>query len=248
MTLAAERLTVVKDGATLLGDVSFSVAPGEYVALLGPNGAGKSTLLRTLAGIERTSEGACLMDGAVVATLAVTERARKIAYLPQLRETHWNIDAERLVALGRFAYGAPDRVAEEDRAAVERAMAAADVVHLRSKPVQALSGGEQARVHLARALAAEAPVLLADEPVSALDPRHQVAIMKILRRLADEGRIVVAALHDLDLALHFATRVILLDRGRIAADRPPAAALSADTVRTVFGIENVDRRWRLAGA
>ncbi len=144
--------------------------------------------------------------------------------------------AEAIVALGRYAYGAPRRLAPADRAAVERAVAAADIEAFRTRIVTTLSGGEQARVHLARALAAEAPVLLADEPTAALDPGHQLAIMEILAGRAGAGGLVIAALHELDLAARFCTRIVVVSAGRIVADGPPAEALAEENVETVFGV------------
>jgi iron complex transport system ATP-binding protein len=234
--LSARQATIERGGAQILATINLNMSACDFVALIGPNGAGKTTLLRALAGLEPLSSGECRFDEIPISALSPRERARKIAYLPQLREVHWNIDVERLVSLGRYAYGSPDRLRGPDIAAVERALVAADAAHLRRRAVHRLSGGEQARAHLARALAAEAPALLADEPAASLDPRHQISIMRILRSRADAGALVVAALHDLDLALQFATRVVLLDRGRIVAEGAPGEVLTEKMLSPVFGV------------
>jgi iron complex transport system ATP-binding protein len=236
MKLGARNIGFAHGPTPVLGNISFSAVSGEFIALLGPNGAGKSTLLRCLAGLLSPSEGDVLLDGRSVRELTVRERARRIAYLPQLREAHWGVSVERVAALGRFAYGAPDRLAEADRAAVARALADADIVRLANRSADSLSGGELARMHLARALAAEAPVILLDEPVAALDVRHQLAIMALLRARARQGALVVAALHDLDLAARHATRAIVLGDGRLAADGPPRDVFRGDIVERIFGV------------
>ncbi len=234
--LLASALTVRRGGATLLSDVSIDARGGDFIGLVGPNGAGKTTLLRALAAIEPLVDGAVAIDGGALGLLSPRQRARKIAYLPQQRETAWAITAEAVVSLGRFAYGAPMRLGAQDREAVARALDAAGAAAFRTRTMTTLSGGEQARIHLARALAAETPILLADEPTAALDPRHQRAIMAAMREKAGAGGIVIAALHDLALAQRHCTRLIVLDHGRLVADRPAPGALTPELLDRVFGI------------
>ncbi|MBI1365301.1 MAG: ATP-binding cassette domain-containing protein [Alphaproteobacteria bacterium] len=233
--IEARDVIVGRDGRILNG-VSLSARAGEMIGLVGPNGAGKTTLLRALAGLEPVSAGSCDIDGQAAAAMAPTVRARKLSYLPQTRPLFWSMTVEAIVALGRFAYGAPDRLEGEDAAAVARAMEATGVDRLKARAATTLSGGEAARMHLARALAAEAPILLADEPTAALDPRHQLAIMKVLRARADDGTLVIAALHDLSLAARFCTRIILLANGRAIADDAPAGALTETHLASAFGV------------
>lgn len=234
--ILVDNLTVRRDGVPTLDDVSLAARAGEFIGIVGPNGAGKSTLLRTLAGVEGDVAGGVAIGGAQLRSLAPAARARLLAYLPQAREVAWSMTAEKVVSLGRFAYGAPHRLGAEDRAAVARALAACDSLAVRTRIMTTLSGGEQARIHLARALAAEAPILFADEPISALDLRHQLSIMATLRAKADDGGIVLAALHDLDIARRHCTRLIALDRGRIVADGAPAEILNENLAASVFGV------------
>ncbi|MFN0023820.1 MAG: ABC transporter ATP-binding protein [Parvularculaceae bacterium] len=234
--LCVSALSIRRNGATLLANVGFTASGGEFIGLVGPNGSGKTTLLRALAGFEAGAAPAVLIDGMALGALAPRQRALKIAYLPQQREVAFAINAEAVVALGRFAFGAPHRLGPAGHAAVNRALDATDANAFRFRTMATLSGGEQARVHLARALAAEAPILLADEPTAALDPRHQRAIMTALRDKADAGGLVIAALHDLALARRLCSRLIILDRGAIVADAPATEALTADIVEKVFGL------------
>lgn len=244
--LVGEAVAVVKGGRSVVADANFSAAAGEFIGLVGPNGAGKSTLLRTLCGLEKPASGRVLLDGTDIATIAPRNLARRRAYLPQHRELAWNRSVEAVVSLGRFAYGSSSRVSEADAAAVARALAATDIAAFRNRDAHTLSGGEAARMHLARALAAETPILLADEPTASLDPRHQLAIMNILSARAAAGALVVAALHDLDLAARACTRIVVMNDGRIVADGAPAEALAADRLRSVFGVERRDGGYALS--
>jgi len=234
--LSLSKANVMRGTAAILSDVSFGARAGEFIGVVGPNGAGKSTLLRALVGLEPLVGGSSLVEGAPIASLALRKRAQRVAYLPQLREVAWDMTAEAVVALGRFAYGAPHRLSAHDSESVERAITAAGAESLRARIVTSLSGGEQARIHLARAFAGETPILIADEPVSALDPRGQLAIMAALKSRAEEGGLVIAALHELDLAARFCTRILVISEGRLVADAAPEEALSPMTIQSVFGV------------
>ncbi len=148
--------------------------------------------------------------------------------------------AEAVASLGRFAYGAPHRLAPVDRAAVDRALGACDALTFRDRTMTTLSGGEQARIHLARTFAAETPILIADEPTSALDLRHALSIAAMLRRKADLGGLVVAAFHDLSLAKRWCTRIIVLDAGTLVADGAPNETPSSELIERVFGVSMCD--------
>ena len=235
--LAAEDVRVTLGGRRIVDGTSFVARAGECVGLVGPNGAGKSSLLKAAVGLV-ASQGSVRIDGAELSSLSPQARAEKVAYLSQDRDIGWALSVEAVVALGR----APRRPAfaamsAKDRAAVEGAMTCMGVAAFRSRPATALSGGERARVLIARALAQETALLLADEPTAGLDPAHQIALMETFSGLARGGRSVVVCLHELGLAARWCDRVLLMSEGRIVADGPPTACLSAENLAEVYGVE-----------
>ena len=236
--LQASGLSYAVDGKPLVVDAGFSLEPGELTALIGPNGSGKTTLLRLALGLLQAEAGSASIDGEPVARLSPVERARKIAYLPQARPLVWPQPVRDVVSLGRFAYGAAlGRLSAGDEAAVSHAIEDCQLDGFEERAADTLSGGELARVHLARALAAETPLVIADEPVAALDPRYQHQTMRLFASMAQGGHGVLTGVHDLELALRYATRVLWLDEGRIVADGTPEETYTNERLRRVFGIE-----------
>ena len=235
--LQVSELHAALGGKPVLKGVTASVGAGEFVGLIGPNGAGKSTFLHAVLGLVPVQGDISIM-GTDARSLKVSERARRVSYLPQEREIAWPITVERLVALGRAPHLPPfaGRTAR-DALAVSEAMERMDVAGFAARPATELSGGEKARVLIARALAQDAPLMLADEPTAGLDPEHQITLMRVFAELAAEGGSVVACLHDLGLAARWCSRVILLDAGVVVADGRPADVLTPQRLRDVYNIE-----------
>ena len=235
--LSVRGFDVDLGGRAVLHDAGFGARAGEVVGLIGPNGAGKTTLLRAICQLVPARSGAASWDGRALGAMVARERATTLAYLPQGQTIHWPLTVRRLVALGRLPRLGPlSRPSSADAAAVDAAMTAADVTHLAARETTSLSGGERARVLLARALAVEAPVLLADEPTASLDPYHVLEIMSLLRAIADQGRLVVAVMHELGLVARFCDRVVLLNHGRKVAEGPPREVLTPERLREVYRI------------
>ncbi|PTM39788.1 ABC transporter ATP-binding protein [Bosea sp. 124] len=237
MQIEAQNLTVALGGKAILQGIDLSLRPGELVGLIGPNGAGKTTLLKALADLLAPDTGQVLYEGQTAHAFGRGELARRIAFLAQGGSVHWQMRVEALVALGRLPHRRPFAdSAVTDRDAIARAMAAADITQFRGRTIDTLSGGERMRVLLARALAVEAAMLLADEPLAALDPLHQLEVMSLLRASVTPQTGVVVILHDLTLAGRFCDRLVLIDRGRVVADGPPATVLSDTNIADVFGV------------
>lgn len=235
--IAVDNLTVELAGRKVLDSVSFRAPAATVTGLIGPNGAGKTTVLRALLGLIPARSGRVALDGVPLHSLDPCARARALSYLPQGSPVHWPLTVERLVALGRLPHQEPwARPDPRDRAAIDGALAATDMLHLKDRPVTALSGGERMRALLARALAGEAPAMLADEPVAALDPRHALAVMQLFAGLAEQGRTILLVLHDLGLAARFCGRLVLMDRGRVVASGPPEEVLAPELLASVYGV------------
>jgi len=237
MKLEAMDVHVELRRRQVLKGVDLSAAPGELTAVLGANGAGKTTLLRVMAGLIAPAAGEARLAGRPLGAWSRAELARSLAYLPQQRTVHWALSARNVVALGRLPHQAMgQRESARDRAAIAGAIVAMDIALLASRPVLAMSGGEQARVLLARALAQDPQALIADEPAAGLDPAHQLALFHHFASFAASGRTVLVALHDLSLAARFCHKIVLLSTGRALAAGPPATVLTQAHLATAYGI------------
>ena len=216
-------------------DVSFRLEAGEMVGLLGPNGAGKSTLLRLGAGTSHPARGNVRLQGDDVESLSRREVARRLAVAPQEFSVQFAYTVRQIVELGRMPHhDLLSMPRHEDARAIEAAIEAAGIEHLADRVFNDLSGGEKQRVIIALTLAQEAPILLLDEPTAHLDIRYQIEILELLRRLNAERRLtVLAALHDLNLAARYFSRLILF-RETILADGPPARVLDAEVLSGVY--------------
>ncbi|MFN3522475.1 MAG: ABC transporter ATP-binding protein [Phenylobacterium sp.] len=234
---AADLAVRLGDKAVLRG-VTASFRAGEVTAILGPNGAGKSTLLSCLAGLRRPGRGRVRLDGQDILRLSPRSRAQRIGFIPQTPEIAWAVEARILVGLGRTPFIGARGLSAQDAAAIDRAMASAQVEALADRDVTTLSGGERARVLIARALAGDPAWLLADEPLAGLDPGHQLDAADLFRRLAhQEGRGVIVTLHDLPLAARMADRVLLLVDGEVLAAGSPQAALTPQSLARAYGVD-----------
>ena len=237
MRIEARGLRVSLKGREVLRGLDLAAEPGHLTAVIGRNGAGKTTLLKTLAGLVVPRAGMALIDGRPLGGWERGSLARALAYLPQERLVHWALTVRAVVALGRLPYqplGAGESAA--DRAAIDAALAAMDAAHLAHRPVPELSGGERARVLIARALAQEPRVLLADEPAAGLDPAHQLTLFRHLAGLAEAGRTVVVAVHDLSLAARFCHSIALVHEGRTLAAGKPQDVLLPQHLAAAYGI------------
>jgi iron complex transport system ATP-binding protein len=215
---------------------SIAVEGGELVCLIGPNGSGKTSLLHALAGIGRGA-GQVAIDGTDPRLASSAQRTRLLAYLPASRDIAWPLVARDVIALGT-----PDGAAGGSVAAIVEEL---DLAHVLDRRVDRLSTGERSRVLIARALASEPKLLLLDEPISNLDPLWQLRLMDYLRALTRRtGQCVVAAIHDLEVARLYADRLIIMNKGRIAAEGNPTQVLDGPHIPAVFGVERSGAGWR----
>ncbi|MEO8307167.1 MAG: ABC transporter ATP-binding protein [Pseudomonadota bacterium] len=237
--IAAQSIRVRRAGRTILDDVSVSAGAGEFVAVIGPNGAGKSTLLSVLAGLLKPDQGSVSLDHRQLADCTPRELARVRAFLPQNPRCEWPLPVHRLVGLGLTpmlpAFG---DFSAADVARIDNAVDACDLTAQRDQPVTTLSGGELARAMLARALVADPAMLIVDEPLTGLDPRHAQDAARRLQQLAQvQGKLVIASIHDLNIALRRATCIWALREGRILAVGAPAEVIRPQLLRELFDVE-----------
>ncbi|MCD8220916.1 MAG: ABC transporter ATP-binding protein [Clostridiales bacterium] len=224
-------------GGNVLCDISAQFEPGKVTAVIGPNGCGKSTMLKTVAGIRRPSSGEILCDGKSQVVFSDREWAREVAYLPQSRNIP-EITAERMVLHGRFPYlSYPRRYRKEDRERVRDALRQVGAETLAGEMVGSLSGGQRQKVYIAMALAQDTGTVLMDEPTTWLDIKNQIEILELMKKLAENGKCVVAVLHDLDAVLQYADQVILMHTGKIIADASPMQVCGSPEIEKVFGVK-----------
>jgi len=240
--LSVDQLSVRLDGHDILSDVDFDLEPGTWVGLIGPNGSGKTTLLRAI-GAHVPFRGGIQLDGRPVEAWDAQARARRLAYVRQAQSVTFDFRVEELVLLGRAPHrGWLQAYRSDDRSLVRKALSRVDLDGFADRSVLSLSGGEMQRVFLAQALVQEADLLMLDEPTSHLDVHYQFAFMDQVAGLIDAGRTVLAVFHDLELAARYADRLLVLHRGRLVADGPPAAVLTPACLADVFGMRaRIDR-------
>lgn len=232
---SATDVSVVLEGTTVLDGVTLDVRAGEVLALVGPNGAGKSTLLRVLSGELKPTRGEVRLGERAIGRIPHLELAQLRSVLTQENGVSFPFRVIEVVSMGRAPW-ARTIEGRDDIAAVSEALKAADVAHLANRRYTNLSGGERARVSLARVLAQRAQTIMLDEPTASLDLKHQEDVMKVARRLADEGRAVVVVLHDLSLASAYADRLALVSGGTLEALGSPAEVLTEQRVERVYGL------------
>ena len=233
-----EQVSVRYPGAAAeaLHGVSFTVRPGSITAVVGPNGSGKSTLVRALLRRVPLQEGRILVNGSDVTALSQRELARRVAVVVQREEPAFPIRAREYVALGRTPHSPAwgDSSDAEGSAAIDAAIAMANVGDLLDRHTDELSGGEWQRIRLARAIAQESDAIVLDEPTTFLDVGHEMAAFELLADLARGGRTILAVSHQLNLVSRFADHVVLLHRGRVAADGAPDDVMRAQVLEAVY--------------
>ncbi len=239
--LVAEGLALHYGRTPVVHDVALTLRPGSVTALIGPNGSGKSTALRAIARLHRIRSGSVRIDATDgdrdAAALDAKEFARTVAMLSQSRPHPSGLEVRDVVAFGRHPHrGRFAGLRDEDRTAINRALALTGLDAMGARPVDELSGGELQRVWLATALAQTTPILLLDEPTNHLDLRYQIETLDLIRDLADAGTALGVVLHDLGHAAAVADRIVLLHDGRVRADGTPAEVLTGENLSAAYGL------------
>ncbi|HZD51433.1 MAG TPA: ABC transporter ATP-binding protein [Woeseiaceae bacterium] len=209
--LSCRGLTVSVPGRCLVRDLAFQLVPGEFLAVLGQNGAGKTLTLHTLAGLRPPESGEVRLGGQPLAGLRRQQIARQLALLPQSADDVFPATVLETVLIGRHPHIATFAwESGEDRRIAHEALGRVELSAFVRRDIGTLSGGERRRAAVAQVLAQAPCVYLLDEPTNHLDPQHQLQALRLFRDEADAGAAVVASLHDVNLAVRFATRCLLL--------------------------------------
>ncbi len=220
------------DERPVLRRISFELEPGEFVGIVGPNGSGKSTLIDLVDGILRPGGGEVLVGGRPTNSYRRRDMAREVALVPQHFDLDFDLEVREVVEMGAYCRGKGPAVCDD----AELTLARLGVAALAGRRFVELSGGEKQLVVLAQALMQQAPLLLLDEPASALDVSHQLRLFDLLRELNADGLTVLCILHDLNLALHYFDKLLVLSGGEVAAYGPPDEVLRPEILEAVYGV------------
>ncbi len=232
----------------ILKDIKFEVEKGDFIAIVGPNGSGKTTLLRLIAKVLRPTGGVIYLDGRDLKEISVYELARIVGVVPQEYNLDLGFKAEEIVLMGRFPYLRRFQFGDlRDLEIAYESMKMVRCEDLIGKVVRNLSGGEKQKVMIARALAQRPRLLLLDEPVSHLDINHQIEIMNLLKSLTGKGMTVIATFHDLNLAIQYCNKVLMIKDGEIVSYGRTEEVLNVENIRYVFGIDVIIKKNPVTG-
>ena len=238
MRMSVRNLVQGYGSKTILDDISFDVDTGEVLALLGPNGSGKSTLIKTICNIMAPRSGQILIDETPIEDIDITDLAKIVSYVPQSTAAATYTTVMDTVLLGRKPYVTWSYRQKDIDYALD-AMKAMRIIGYSSRDVSDLSGGQRQRVFLARSLAQCPSFFIFDEPTSALDLKHQMNTMIKMREVVhDKGAGMVIALHDINLAMNYSDKVLMLKNGKIFAYGTPDETITEENIRAVYGVES----------
>jgi len=245
--LRVDNLNYHTDGVHILKDTSFEAEKGEFIGLIGPNGAGKTTLLKCINGINRGT-GLVELGGRDIRTMSSRQIASMVAMLHQDTAVAFPFTVLDVVLTGRYhKLGRFRPETPEDYAAARRCMEYTDTLKLESRAINTLSGGERQRALFARVLAQETDLILLDEPSASLDIAYEEQLFKNARELSEGGKAVIAAVHDLKIAVRYCTRLIMMKDGRIIADGSPESVITRENLRLSYGVDAIVYRNRVTG-
>ena len=224
----------------VLKGLTFQVRPGEMMGLIGPNGCGKSTVIKALSHIISPYSGKILLDGQDIKKIQRRDLSRLLAVVPQMPLLPSAFTAFEIVLMGQYPHlGLFQYEGPKELAIAWQAMKKTDTQSLAERRVSELSGGEIQSLLIARALAQETKAILLDEPTANLDIGRQVEILDLLKGLCrDNNLAVLAALHDLNLAIQYCDRLVLINNGQIHVEGTPTEVITAENIATVYGAES----------
>lgn len=219
----------------IIEHLSVHFADYEFCGIVGPNGSGKTTLLKCIGGMLPLRSGSIKVNGTPIQQYERKELAKLISYVPQHQDNVFDISVYDMVMMGLYPYQKQWQAARaEDDQVVQKMLKQCNLMHLKDRLLRELSGGEQQRTLIARAMAQQTPIMLLDEPLSNLDVAHRYEIMEILKRLNQQGVMILIILHDFSIALEYASHALLVENGKICAHDIASTVLSPENLRKTF--------------
>ena len=235
MKVEVKQLHADLGGTEILKGLDLSVSGNQLIGIIGPNGSGKSTLLHCIYRVLKPTAGAVYLDGKPMKDIPVRQSAQKLAVVAQHNFYNFEFSVQEVVLMGRSPYKkAMERDNAEDYRIVHEALEQVGMADFRDRDFSTLSGGEQQRVILARALAQQTPCLILDEPTNHLDIKYQLQLLDIVKGL---NRTVISAIHDLNIAAMYCTRLVVMKDGHIITQGSPREVLTPELIRQVYEVE-----------
>ena len=226
--LVINQLSYSQGSQPLLQNINFAINPGELVGIIGPNGAGKSTLLKCLSGFITPSHGNINLFEQPLSSYSHQQRAQHLSYLPQHTEPAFGFLVKDIIYYG---YRQSSALSEQEIKIIINQL---DIGKLLNRPLNQLSGGEQQRVHFARLLIQNAAVMLLDEPTASLDIGHESLLLNILSHHCQQGKSALIAIHNLNTAITFCDRLLLLENGQQIAFDTPHNVLTPQQITALY--------------
>ncbi|MBP3386725.1 MAG: ABC transporter ATP-binding protein [Candidatus Methanomethylophilaceae archaeon] len=221
-----------------LKNVTLDIRNPQLISIIGPNGVGKSTLIHCMNKILSPTRGTVFVDDIDVSQIKVKELAKKIGYVPYSANDTFPLTVIDTILMGRNPHSTWKTDLKDDMKIVKEVLEMMDIVPLAMRPFNELSAGQHQRVMLARGLAQEPEILLLDEPTANLDIKHQIDVIRLLKKLSIKKNIVVIMIsHDLNLAAKYSDNIIMMADGGVFAVGTPKDVITEDNIRSVYGVE-----------
>lgn len=240
MLIEAKDLSIAYDNKEVVHGIDLHVKKGEVLSIVGPNGCGKSTVLKALTRLMKPTNGSISLEGKNIRSIGTKEIAKKLAVLPQIRQTPEDFSVDMLIRYGRYPHGNfAGKLKKKDLEIIDWALKKTGMTHHRQKKLTQLSGGERQRAWIAMALAQKTDIIVLDEPTTFLDLSHQLDVLELVNDLNKEENVtILMVLHDLNQAMRYSDRIYMMKRGEIIAEGKPEEVIQSERLKEIFRIDS----------